>query len=106
MWPDVDSVAGEELCRPHLIEEYERPDHLSPCGRQGAANLETAKITSPRDDHILDGIARPGIAGYGIIVGQPAHWCTPVPSRGASLRHEARSLCRTWPPTRIATAEP
>jgi hypothetical protein len=54
VWPHVDAVPEQELRGPHLIEEDERPDHLSARRRQRPAHLETAEVARPRHDHHLD----------------------------------------------------
>jgi hypothetical protein len=72
----VDAGADEEFRRPHLIEEYERPDHLLAGGRQRAAHGKAAEIAGARYDHLLDGIAGARIAGYGIIGRLPTHPCS------------------------------
>ncbi len=50
----VDTVPGQEVRRPHLVEEDERPHHLPLWRWQSAAHLEAAEITGARDDDGLD----------------------------------------------------
>jgi hypothetical protein len=50
MWPNVNALSGQQLGRPGLVKEDERPDHLSLWRGQGAPHLEAAKVPSPRDD--------------------------------------------------------
>ena len=40
----VQLAPGRELAAPHLIEEDERPDHLTLGGRQGTPHLEAANV--------------------------------------------------------------
>jgi hypothetical protein len=69
----VDSGPDEKLGRPHLIKEDERPDHLlARCG-QRTAHGKAAQVASTGNDDLLDGLARARVAGYGIVVGLPAH---------------------------------
>src|SRR5690606_806970 len=74
---DVESLAEQELGRPHLVEKNERADHLLADGRQGAANLEATEIAGARNDDLLDCIARVGVAGHGIRRWLPAHRSPP-----------------------------
>jgi hypothetical protein len=61
----IDTLADQELGRPHLIEKDKRSHHLLLRRRQGAADLKGTEITCPRHDHMLDGVTRQGIAGLG-----------------------------------------
>jgi hypothetical protein len=46
----VDTLAGRQLSRPHLVEEDERPD-VSPLGRrQDAADFKSADVAGTRLD--------------------------------------------------------
>ena len=54
--PHVDALAGQELGRPGLVEEDERPDHLPLRRRQRAAHLEAAEVAGARHDQRLDGV--------------------------------------------------
>ena len=56
MWPHIDALPGQQLCRPGLIEEDERSDHLPFRRRQGASDLEIAKVSGPRNDQGFDRI--------------------------------------------------
>ena len=55
MRPHIETSACEELTRPHLIEEDERPDHLPLPRGQGAPDLEAADVMGPGQD---DAVAR------------------------------------------------
>jgi hypothetical protein len=48
--PHVQTLPGEELARPHLVEEDERADHLPLACGQGAADLEAADVVGAGDD--------------------------------------------------------
>ena len=50
MRPHIDALAGQKLGRPHLVKEYERPDHLSLGRGQRPAHLEAAQIPRARHD--------------------------------------------------------
>ena len=71
MRADVQPAPGEELARPHLVEEDERPDHLPLLRREGAADLEAAHVVGARQKHEFDA-ARRGRA-VGVVGGLPAH---------------------------------
>ena len=73
MRPHVDALAGQELRRPRLVEEDERPDHLPLRRRQRPAHLEAAEVAGARDDQRLDRVDR--VAGRAARVerGVPAH---------------------------------
>src|SRR2546428_12244617 len=59
MRPDVETPAGAERGRSHLIEEDERADHAPPPGGQGAAHVEpVAEIARAAQDH------RPYLRGW------------------------------------------
>jgi hypothetical protein len=64
----VDTRADQELGRTHLIKEDERSDHLLARRGQRAAYGEPAEVAGARHDYLLDGIARPRIAGLGVVV--------------------------------------
>jgi hypothetical protein len=44
MWPHIESVAGHEPARSHLIKEDERADHLPFVGWQGPTHLEPSNV--------------------------------------------------------------
>ena len=72
--PDVEPLAGEEGRRSHLVEEYERPDHLPAAVRQRAANGEAvAEVAHPRHDDEVEEVAGFGVARDRVLVRQPAH---------------------------------
>ena len=75
--PHVDALAGDELRRPGLVEEDERPDHLPLRRRQRAAHLEAAEVAGARHDQRLDGVD--GVAGRAgrVEAGVPAHARSP-----------------------------
>ena len=81
----VDALAEEELGRPHLVEEDERPDHLPLRRRQRAAHLEAAEIAGARHDHGLDRIAGGAVARLRIIAGcQLMVWPSRCPQNSTS----------------------
>ena len=49
MGSHVDSVSGQKLSRPHLVDEDEGANHLPRRRRQRAAHFETTKVAGPRD---------------------------------------------------------
>ncbi len=49
----VEALAGEELTRPHLIEEDEWADHLPCLSRQCTANLESTDVVGARQNHLF-----------------------------------------------------
>jgi hypothetical protein len=57
MRADVDALAGQELCRAHLVEEDEGADHLPLRRRKRPAHLEPAEVAGAGDDRWLDRIA-------------------------------------------------
>jgi len=65
--------AEQELGRAHLVEEDERPDHLTLVGGERAPNLEAAEVARPRDDDRLDGVAGQLVTRLWIVTGLPAH---------------------------------
>ena len=71
--PHVDAGAGQELRRPHLVEEHERPDHPPLRRRQRPAHLEPADVAGARDDDRVDRIAGWRRREAGILVGQNGH---------------------------------
>ena len=54
----VDALSGREVRRPHLVEEYPRPDHVASRIRQGTAHRKTAEVGLLRLDQLLDCAAR------------------------------------------------
>ena len=52
--PDGDTVAGREVGRPHMVEEYERSDALASLRRQRSSHFEFAEIFGDRVDDELD----------------------------------------------------
>ena len=73
MRADVDALAGDELGRPHLVEEDERPDHLALRRGKRATNLEIADVARPRHDQGLDRLDGDGVGTDGIQRRVPAH---------------------------------
>ena len=63
MRPHVHALPRDELRGAHLVEEDERPDHLPPAVRQGAAHGKAAEIAHPRHNDKLQRIAGFGVAG-------------------------------------------
>jgi hypothetical protein len=66
--PDVDALPGDKLCRPHLIEENEWPDHLPLRRGKRAADFEAAEVTRSWHDDLLHDITGLGVAGYGVVI--------------------------------------
>ena len=61
---------GDELHRPHLIEEDERPDHLALAMRQRAAHRKAvAEIAHARNDDQFKRVARILVAEHRILIG-------------------------------------
>ena len=73
MGPNVDSLIGQEFRRTHLVEEDERPDHLTLQRRQRPAHLHLAEIDGPRHDDHFDGVDALGVTGNGIGTRSPSH---------------------------------
>ena len=71
--PYVDPLAEQELGRPHLVEEDERPNHLPLCRRQRPAHLETAEVAGPRHDHHIDRLQRLLLVALWVAPRLPAH---------------------------------
>ena len=69
MRPHVHALAGDELHRPHLVEEDERPDHLPLAMRQRAPHLEAAEIAHARHDDELQRVAGALVAEDRIVAG-------------------------------------
>ena len=69
--PHVEPLPGQELARPHLVEEDEGPDHLPLLRGQGAADLEAAEVVGAGQEHQFQAARRRGAGG---IFGRlPAH---------------------------------
>ena len=65
--PHVEPLPGDELNRPHLVEEDERTDHLPFAVRQRAAHGEAvAQIAHARNDDELERIAGALVAEHGV----------------------------------------
>jgi hypothetical protein len=62
----VDAPAREELCRSHLVEEDEWPDHLALRRTKRAANLEIADVARSRYDQGFDGLGGDGVGTDGV----------------------------------------
>src|SRR5450631_3206907 len=74
----VHALAGHELHRSEMIEEYEGADHLALAMRQRATHLETiAEIAGARYDHQFERVAGFAIAEHGVVGGDPAHEVSP-----------------------------
>jgi hypothetical protein len=54
VWSDIDALPGQQLGRPSLIEEDERPDHLPLRRRQGAPDFKTAEIARAWNNERFD----------------------------------------------------
>ena len=66
----IHAAAGNELHRPHLVEEDEGPDHLAPAMRQGPAHGKAvAEIAHARNHDQLERIAGMLIAQHRVLVG-------------------------------------
>ena len=75
----VHAVAGDELHRPHLVEEDERPDHLPLAVRQGSANEKAVtEITRARHDHEIERVAGLLVAEDRVCGWLPAHVVPPA----------------------------
>ena len=55
MRPHIQSMAGHELARSHLIKENERADHLPLAGWQRPAHLKPSNVVGAGYDDGLDG---------------------------------------------------
>src|ERR1700722_1202512 len=55
MRPHIQSMAGHELARSHLIKENERADHLPLAGWQRPAHLKPTNVVGAGYDDGLDG---------------------------------------------------
>ncbi len=65
--PHVEPLPGDELNRPHLVEEDEGTDHLPLAVRQRAAHGEAvAQIAHARNDDELERIAGALVAEHGV----------------------------------------
>ena len=53
----IHALPGDELHRPQLVEEDERPDHLPLAMRQRAAHLEAAEVAGARHDDEFERVA-------------------------------------------------
>jgi hypothetical protein len=56
MWPHIQSFAGHELARSHLIKEDERADHLPFVCWQGPTHLEASNVVGTGYDDSLDAV--------------------------------------------------
>jgi hypothetical protein len=56
MWPNVNALSGQQLGRAGLVEEDERSDHLPLRRRQGAPDLEAAKVSGTWNNKSFDRI--------------------------------------------------
>jgi hypothetical protein len=72
---NVQPTPGQELARPHLVEENEGPDHLPFVRRQGPAHLEAAHIVGAGQEHHFHAIRRRRTGG--ILSSLPAHLVSP-----------------------------
>jgi hypothetical protein len=89
MRANVQALAGDELHRPHLIEENERTNHLAIGVRQRAVHGKTtAQIAHARDNDQIERVAGPFIAKYWVLCGHPAHCILP----SSRLRRKVPSL--------------
>jgi hypothetical protein len=78
MGPNVDALTGDELHRPHLIEEDKGTDHLAPgVGSARCTEKPAAQIPHARGDDQVEHIARPVITKYRVLRGHPAHCVVP-----------------------------
>ncbi len=91
MRPHVDALAGQQLGRPGLVEEDERPDHLPLRRRQGAPDLEAAKVARARDDEGLDRIDADLVGTARFDRWVPAHARHPLSLGTRWRRHLLRS---------------
>lgn len=83
MGPHVDTATGEELGRPHLIEEDEGADHLAVRRGEGAPDLEPAQIAGPGNNQGFDGFQALIVGALGWV---PAHMLAPVVMAQSALR--------------------
>jgi len=51
MRPDIQSFSGDNLNQAKMIEEDERPHHLTLAVRESPSDLETTEVANARDDH-------------------------------------------------------
>ena len=63
----VHPLPGEELHRPHLVEEDERADHLPLDLRQRAADGEAAEVAHARHDDQFQRVAGLRVAEHGVV---------------------------------------
>ena len=69
----VHALSGDELHRPHLVEEDEGTDHLPLAMRQRAAHLEAAEVACAGHDDEVEGIAGVRVAEDRVARWHPAH---------------------------------
>jgi hypothetical protein len=70
----VHALAGDVLNGAEMIEEDERPDHLTLAMRQCAPHRKAVtEIAGARHDDEIERVAGFGIAEHGIVGGLPAH---------------------------------
>ena len=78
----VDALVRQKFRRSHLVEEDERPDHLTFDRRQCAAHLHLAQIHGARHDQGFDGIDGVAVPQNGIGAGRITHFDVPFGSVG------------------------
>jgi hypothetical protein len=80
--PNVDALSGQELGRPSLIEEDERPDHLPLWRRQGTTDLKAAEIARAWNNECFDRVEANLIGTARVHCRIPTH--APLPLLGLS----------------------
>ena len=95
--PHVDGFrkTGRELFGPDVIEEDERPDHVTARERQDTPDFESPEIPAPLiDDFHAGWFNRPAGAGARMVSGTvfQVRRLTPFPSFHKDFRYSARSL--------------
>jgi len=70
MRPHVETKAGAELGRTHVIEKNERPDHAPLRRGQGTSHGKAADVVRSRYDHLFDRVAGGRVAGEGSLAGK------------------------------------
>jgi len=101
MGPHVEPLADGKFGWPHPVPEDERPDHLPLRRWQRAPHVEPAQIAHARQDHNVERLTGPAVAGNRVFGRAPAHGASSIRFRSEWPLHDIGAALLFSPPAKM-----